>query len=136
MHVSAPRFDWSFNFGHVLNSITVAITIGGFVFWASGKIENFERRIAASEERARVYGPLVTGLVKSNDVQDERINNLSDAFRGIRTDITENNRQLRAEFQEFGKNIYSLREVVAELKATRNTREGLSDTPRDGTRRP
>lgn len=119
MQVSAPRFDWSFNFGHVLTSLTTAAAVAGFIWWTSERIAGFEYRITAAEVRAQTYIPIVNGLVKSNDVQDERIGNITDALRGIRTDIAENNRQARSELQEMGKNVATMREGMAELRAYR-----------------
>lgn len=117
MHVTAPRFDWSFNFGHVLTSLSMLSAVGGAVLWTSGKIADFEYRIKAGEIRAQTYIPIVTGLVKSDDVQNERIGNLSDAIKGIRTDIAENARQYRIELQEINKNTSSLRENMAAMNA-------------------
>lgn len=117
MQVSAPRFDWSFNFGHVIQSLTTAAAVGGFIWWASDKLAGFEYRIAAGEVRAQTYIPIVNALVKSQDVQDERIGNIGDAIKGIRTDIAENNRQTRAELGEMNKILGTVREGMAELRA-------------------
>lgn len=119
MHVSAPRFDWSFNFGHVIQSFTTAAAVGGFIWWASDKIASFEYRITAAEGRAQIYVPIVTGLAKSQDIQDERIGNLSDAMKAIRTDIAENNRQMRGELGDMNKNIATMRENMAEFRSIR-----------------
>lgn len=117
MQVSAPRFDWSFNFGHVIQSLTTAAAFGTFIWWASDKLAGFEYRITAAEVRAQTYVPIVNGLVKSQDVQDERIGNLSDAMKAVRTDIAENNRQMRGELGEMNKNLGTMRENMAELRA-------------------
>ena len=130
VQVKAPRFDWSFNFGHVLTSVSCIASVLAFVWWTSAKVVTMELRIghvetaaknaaAAAELRAQTYIPIITGLVKSNDVQDERIGNMADAIRGIRADIAESNRQLRGEVQKVGDNVSTLREGVAELKAQR-----------------
>ena len=119
MQVSAPRFDWSFNFGHVLTSLTTAAAVGGFIWWSSDKIAGFEYRITAGELRAQTYIPIVNGLMKSQDVQDERIGNISEALKGIRSDIAENNRQARSELVEMNKSLGTMRENMAELRAQR-----------------
>lgn len=117
MQVSAPRFDWSFNFGHVLTSLTTAAAVGGFIWWASDRIASFEFRISAAEVSAQTYIPIVNSLVKSQDVQDERIGNVVDAVKGVRNDIAENNRQTRAELGEMNKTLGTMRESMAELRA-------------------
>lgn len=117
MQVSAPRFDWSFNFGHVLTSLTTAAAVGGFIWWASDRIASFEFRIQAAETRAALWIPVIQAGQKANDVQDERIGNLSDALKGIRSDIADNNRQMRGELGDMNKNVATLREGMAELRA-------------------
>ncbi len=119
IQVSAPRFDWSFNFGHVLTSLMTAAAVGGFIWWASDRIASFEFRIQAAEVRARTYVPLVNNLVKSQDLQDERIGNVVDAVKGVHSDIAENNRQMRAEMSEMNKTLGAMRESMAELRAKR-----------------
>ena len=117
MNVSAPRFDWSFNFGHVLTSLTTAAAVGGFIWWASDRIASFEFRIQAAETRASLWIPVIQAGQKANDVQDERIGNISDALKGIRSDIADNNKQTRAELVEMNKSLGTMRENMAELRA-------------------
>lgn len=117
MHVTAPRFDWSFNFGHVLSSVTVMMAVGGAVWWQSYQMASFEHRIAASEARALLYIPRIDALMKSNDVQENRIENLADSVKGIRADIAENNRAMRLDLSDTNKNVATLRESMAEIKA-------------------
>lgn len=117
MQVSAPRFDWSFNFGHVLTSLTTAAAVGGFIWWASDRIAGFEYRITAAETRASLWIPVIQAGQKANDVQDERIGNLSDALKDIRSDIADNNQQTRAELGEMNKTLGTMRESMAELRA-------------------
>lgn len=117
MQVSAPRFDWSFNFGHVLTSLTMAAAVGGFIWWASDRIASFEFRIQAADTRASLWIPVIQAGQKANDVQDERIGNISDAMKGVRADIAENNRQTRGELSDVKKDVATIREGMAELRA-------------------
>jgi hypothetical protein len=117
MQVSALRFDWSFNFGYVLTSLTTAAAVGGFIWWASDRIAGFEYRITAAETRASLWIPVIQAGQKANDVQDERIGNMSDALKGIRSDIADNNRQMRGELGDMNKSLGTMRESMAELKA-------------------
>lgn len=88
MTFSRPRFDWSFNFGHV------AIVIGGMmtaIFMYGGQVRTEERFGAALEavnlrveraervtaENASRYRPQLDSLLQTQIVQDERINNLA-----------------------------------------------------------
>lgn len=113
MHMSAPRFDWSFNFGHVLTGLTTAAAVGGSIWWASERLAGFEYRLKALELQL----PLITSLVKSNDIQDERLGNVVKGVGDMRSDIAENNRQTRSEISDVKKDVGAVREWVVELRA-------------------
>lgn len=117
MHVQAPRFDWSFNFGHILTSIATAASVAGGIWWASEKIAGFEYRLRASEIRAQTYIPLIDGMLRSDTKQDERITNLVSALSDLRTAIANDNRATRAEFAEMTKSVGNLREGMAGANA-------------------
>lgn len=118
MHMTPPRFDWSFNFGHVLTGLTTAAAVGGSIWWASERLAGFEYRLKALE----VQLPILSSLTKSDNVQDERIGNIADSIRGMRNDIAESNRQTRAELVDVKKDVATVREGIVELrvKSSRN----------------
>lgn len=86
-----PRFDWSFNFGHVMlvaGTLASVAATWGSVSYFFGRLEErlvgFERRLIASEQRGALYAPRVDSLESENKVQNERIGNLADSQRELR----------------------------------------------------
>lgn len=84
--ISAPRFDWSFNFGHVLQLFGMAAAVGGGLWWTSAKFENLDGRISAAENRAILWTPRVEAIMKSDELQNERMQNIATAIRDNRED--------------------------------------------------
>lgn len=113
MTVSAPRFDWSFNFGHVLTCITMLVAMGGGLWAVASAQERFELRLAQSEQRAATWIPRIENVIRSDTIQDSRIENLADAVKGIRTDVAENNRAMRGDLSDLNKNVAGMRESMA-----------------------
>lgn len=106
MSITAPRFDWSFNFGHVIQSLTMFITVAGGIWWTSAKFENIENRLSTAELRATVWVPRVEAMMKSDTIQDERIKNIIEA--------TKDNREVQGEIL---KKVSSLSEDMISIKA-------------------
>lgn len=90
----APRFDWTFNFGHVLTVLAIVISIGGSAMAISTKLENFEQRITTAERAVLQHGPKIDVADKLNDRQDSRLDAQADAIKGMRADISETNRKV------------------------------------------
>ena len=79
-----PRFDPVINWGHILTVITI---MGGFALAYSNytaKIAAIEQSIDQSNIRAATALPKLDAALKTNDVQDERIQNLSIAIQDLR----------------------------------------------------
>lgn len=84
MHVAKPRFDTTINYGHILQTVTLVITLIGGIGYISALAAEFRKDLAVIEARAARYIPVVDSLAASQSVQDERIGNLSDAVKDIR----------------------------------------------------
>lgn len=117
MTLSTPRFDWSFNFGHVLTCISMMVAMGGGLWAMSSSIAGIENRLLQSEARAQVWIPRMEGMMKSDTIQDNRIENLADAVKGIRADIAESARANRLDMADINKSVSSLRELGASSAA-------------------
>lgn len=78
------KFDWSFNFGHLL---TVIVLIAGFATTfvsLSNRFAVVERSIEESRARATKYIPMIETSEKLNNVQDDRIQNLAAGLQEVR----------------------------------------------------
>lgn len=117
MQVTAPRFDWSFNFGHVLTVTGMMLSIGGAVWYVSGIVTTFEHRVSAIEKLSVQYVPIIQGLQRSDDRQENRLENMADAMRQQREHNAQEFRALRADFVDLNKNLAGVRESQAEIKA-------------------
>lgn len=89
-----PRFDWTFNFGHVLTVAAIMLSIGGSAMAISAKLENFEQRITTAERAVLMHGPKLDVADKINDRQESRLDAQAEAIKGIRYDIGETNRKV------------------------------------------
>lgn len=71
-NMHAPKFNWEFNFGHVLTSVTIAMSIGSGVWYMSTHIERQAGQIKALEQAKAQYMPQIDSMqlrLGSNDVQ-------------------------------------------------------------------
>lgn len=93
------RFDPTINNGHILTIasiiVTGALSVGSGLWWTSGQLTRFQEQVnqfqtqlmsmrrdidasaLQAAERQRTYGPRIDGLERDNQVQGERIQNLS-----------------------------------------------------------
>lgn len=83
-----PRFVWSFDFGQILQVFSIMIPLGGGLWYqaatqAAAQAE-MRRDILSLQASAAAYFPRVETQAQSDNVQNERIGNLSDAVRDIR----------------------------------------------------
>jgi len=83
-----PRFVWSFDFGQILNIVSLILTVSGALWYqasthAAAQAE-MRRDILNLQANAAMYFPRVEIQAQSDNVQNERIGNLSDAVRDIR----------------------------------------------------
>lgn len=92
--MQTPRFDWTFNFGHVLTVVAILGSIGGSAFAISAKLENFEQRITIAERAVLMHGPKLEVADKINDRQESRLDAQADAIKGMRADIGETSRKV------------------------------------------
>lgn len=96
----SPRFDTTINYGHILTVVTLAITLGGGLIMNAREQAVLNARLSTLERTAQVeiekikseaasriaqYAPILAALNKSQDLQDERIANVVDAVKEIRT---------------------------------------------------
>lgn len=84
MQVQRPRFDPTFNYGHLLQAgMLAAALVSGYAAIVSFQDE-VRRDLRNVEGWSAVYRPAVDGLLRSQVLQDERIGNLADSIREIR----------------------------------------------------
>lgn len=101
-----PRFIWAFDFGQVMQTLGTIIPIASMVWYMAASNAEMRRDLLALQTSAAIYAPRVDALTKSQDVQDERIGNITDSVRaGQRTS------------SEILTQIGGLREDMAGLKA-------------------
>lgn len=82
--MQAPRFEWSFNFGHVL---TVATIAGGLIaIYTNMKtsVETLDQRVKALEVQTAQYRPLVEAISIRLGTSDERVSNMAESMRDMR----------------------------------------------------
>ncbi len=90
-----PRFDPTINVGHILTVASILLTVGGGIWWTSAQLTRFQEQAnrfqeqlvhmrrdldaatTAALDRQRQYGPRIDGIERDNQVQGERIQNLS-----------------------------------------------------------
>lgn len=120
MTITSPRFDWSFNFGHVLTCFSMILAMGGGLWAMSASISGIENRLLQSESRAQIWIPRMEAMMKSDSTQDNRIDNLADTVRSIRQDISESNRATRLDMSDINKSVSGLRESMAGLVILQN----------------
>ena len=102
-----PRFDPTFNYGHIFQLITFVITVFSGVIYITSIQTQMQKDISQIEARAGKYIPAIDTLIAMRPLQDDRIQNLSMAVQ----DIRKTNSEL---LTQMGK----VREDVAGMKAT------------------
>lgn len=98
--IPSPHFDRTINYGHVLTVVALVVTLGGGIIVNAKeqavlvmRVETLEKttqielaRIRAeSDARVAQYVPTINAFSKSKDLQDERISNVVDAIKEMRT---------------------------------------------------
>lgn len=75
-----PRFEPVFNIGHILTIITIGSTFLTAMVTMSSWKTNIDLAIERGENRAAKYIPVVEALIKSDDIQSERLGNVATAL--------------------------------------------------------
>lgn len=98
----SPRFDTTINYGHILTVVTLAITLGGGLLMSAREQALLTARLTTLEKTTQVevekikaeaasrmaqYAPMLSAFAKSQDLQDERIANVVDAVKEIRSNF-------------------------------------------------
>lgn len=102
MILPSPHFDRTINYGHILTVVALVATLGGGLIAnareqavLSLRLETLEKttqvelaRIRAeSDARVAQYVPAINAFSKSQDLQDERISNIVDAVKEMRSNF-------------------------------------------------
>ena len=95
------RFDWSFGFGH-LATIASLIGIGYASYYGikgelqeqSSRIEMLAARVSIIERGRADNLPRLEEQIRSNGLQDQRIQNLTDALNSVRQTIIDQSRTI------------------------------------------
>lgn|GEM_PF-2527621 len=101
-----PRFEWSFNFGHVMQAVTMCITMIVFVWYMAQTTAEFRHAITSLNDRTSKLAPAVEALLLSQGIQKERIDNLSLSIK----EVKDSNVEIRAK-------IGTIREDITGIKA-------------------
>ncbi len=86
----APKFNWEFNFGHVMTSLTIAMSIGSGVWYISTHVERQAGQIKALEQAKAQYMPQIESIqlrLSSNDVQVTNLRELVSEQRRTSSEI-------------------------------------------------
>lgn len=76
-----PKLDPTITFGHMIQITLLAISVIGGFFYVKAELDS-------SKTAREKYIPIVESLVKSDIVQDQRMNNLAEAVIDIRKSQT------------------------------------------------
>lgn len=79
-----PRFDGTFNYGHLVNAIMLGLTIiSGMVYVVQWQAAT-ETRLAEIERVRQLNLPVFEAMRQSDIVQNERMGNMADAIVEMR----------------------------------------------------
>lgn len=131
---SLPVFEWKFNFGHVATALALFGTGSWFMSNQTARIDDLARRMRVVEDRGIVYVPRIEALIQANTLQDERIGNMSDAIRQMRSSASDQIAVQSKVNADILAKLGDIREDLATIKAT-IARDGvplprLQPTPR------
>ena len=118
MQLEKPRFDWSLNLGHVLTILAIVGAAVGYIQSNSKAQTQTEMRLLDQEKKAITYIPIIEGLRDSNIVQNNRIENISQAIQGDRAANSDNIKAIRLDVAEINKTLGNMREGFARLETT------------------
>ncbi len=115
---SKPRFDWSFNLGHVLTVLAIG---GGAISYIQSNASmqtKTDLRILDLEKKSATYIPLIDSMKDSNIIQNNRMDNISESIRADRISVTETVKAIRLDMSDINKNVANLRESNARMEST------------------
>lgn len=119
--ITKPRFDWSFNFGHILMVLTIA---GGAITYIRSnermQTQN-DMRLQELEKKSATYIPIVDSLKSSNDLQNDRMKSLGESIRADRESVSESFKVIRLDMSDIQKNVANMRESNARMESTLNS---------------
>lgn len=93
MPMQRPKFDWTINFGQVLQMSSIVITLLVFVVSQARFQERTEQRLAVFDAQSQKYIPVVESLASTFSLLSQRQEAQSEAIRDMRqTDISLDNR--------------------------------------------
>ncbi len=104
-----PRFDYSFNLGHVMQAGVIVAGFLSTLLYLAGERAEIKRDIEISRDARLKYVPVIEAMASSNQIQDERITGLGLSVQDIRKTNNEMLLQLGA-----------IREDLAGIKARLN----------------
>lgn len=119
--LTKPRFDWSFNLGHVFTVLAIA---GGAISYiisnARMQTEN-NMRLLDLEKKSNMYIPLIDNLRDSNINNNNRMDNISQSIQADRANTTETFKAIRIDLSDVNKNVANIRESNARMESTLNS---------------
>ena len=121
--IGGARFDWTISLGQTLQALTMLGSVTAAAWHFSTSQADARRDIDNLIARVAIYGPKVEALQQSNNVQDERIQNLSTGVAEIRRGNAETNSILG-----------TIREDLAGVRAKLGVERRTDIMPGDGRR--
>lgn len=89
MPMQRPKFDWTINFGQVLQMSSIILTLLVFVVSQARFQERTEQRLAVFDAQSQKYIPVVESLASTFSLLSQRQEAQSEAIRDMRqTDIS------------------------------------------------
>lgn len=106
--METPRFEAVFNFGQVLQTISVVVAFAGMVWWQSDFQASTKARLETGEAIRVQYVPVVNGLAKAQEVTNSQL-----------IAVGQTNRDLLKEIADLWREVARVRERLASLEASR-----------------
>lgn len=119
--ISKPRFDWSFNLGHVFTVLAIACGAISYIQSNARMQTENNMRLLDLEKKSSMYIPLIDNLRDSNINNNNRMDNISQAIQADRASVTENFKVIRLDISDINKNVANMRESSARMESTLNS---------------
>lgn len=117
MQVSVPKIRWDIDFGQIMLLVGQFVAMAGGIWYVSSIVTGNEYRLQAVEKLSVQYVPVIQGLQKSDDRQEQGMENLRDAFRQQREFTVQEFRTMRIDLGDMSKTLSNVKESQAEIKA-------------------
>jgi len=120
MSISKWHIDPTVNVGTIIQALVLIGSLGTFAWMQAGLQAQYRSDLNVLKSSSDVYVPIINQMVKSDDIQNERIGNLTNAVTEIRKSSQETSLEVRKSQNETNALLGDIREDMATLKAQLN----------------